>query len=193
MMKMKGKKLLWLLSVLVFPITYSGIAITGNLEPANAPGSTMRTLEELQPSWGKKITDTSKRFETVLDGAAVLDKETGLVWEKAPGTTRRTWSDAIKFAYNSDVGGRGGWRLPTIEELRSLIDPTQSSPPPLPIGHPFTNVQSNVYWSSNTDAGDSSRAWLMSLSVSVYNAGTAPKDGDAFVWYVRGGHGHNGQ
>ena len=90
-MKMR-KRWLWLLAVLVVPVGYAGIAITGNLEPTSAPGSTMRTLEELQPSWSKKITDASKRFETVLDGAAVLDKETGLVWEASPDATRRTWS-----------------------------------------------------------------------------------------------------
>src|SRR3990170_9161874 len=94
------KRWLWLLAVLVVPVGYAGIAMTGNLEPTSAPGSTMRTLEELQPSWSKKITDASKRFETVLDGAAVLDKETGLVWEQSPdNTTTRTWAEAVNYAY----------------------------------------------------------------------------------------------
>ena len=32
-------------------------------------------------AWSQKL-EASKRFEVVLDGGAVLDKETGLVWEK---------------------------------------------------------------------------------------------------------------
>ena len=61
-MKMK-KKWLWLLTVLVVPVGYAGIAMTGNLEPSGAPGFTMRTLEELQPSWGKKITNNLRSTE----------------------------------------------------------------------------------------------------------------------------------
>ena len=187
-MKMR-KRWLWLLAVLVVPVGYAAIAITGNLEPTSAPGSTMRTLEELQPSWGKKITDASKRFETVLDGAAVLDKETGLVWEKSPDTTTRTWVNAIIDVYTKEVGGRKGWRLPTVEELASLVDTTQSNPA-LPSGHPFTNVQSNFYWSSTTFVNGPGYAWFVSFS----NGSVGIDDGkgfDFYVWCVRGGHGHD--
>ena len=37
-------------------------------------------------SWDQKIT-TASRFKIVLDGEAVLDKETGLVWERSPATS----------------------------------------------------------------------------------------------------------
>lgn len=153
-MKVKGKKLLWFLSVLVVPIMYGGLAITGSLDPPGAPAPTMRTLEELQPSWSKKINDTSKRFEiawsSLLGGSAVLDKETGLVWEQSPDTTLRPWIAAVIYAYQKEVGGRKGWRLPTVEELASLVDTSVSGSPKLPSNHPFTNVQSGSYWSSTT-------------------------------------------
>jgi len=189
-MKMR-KGWLWLLTALVIPVGYIGTAIAGNLEPSGAPGSTMRTLEELQPSWGKKITDASKRFETVLDDAAVLDKETGLVWEKSPDTTGRTWADAVYYAYNKNVGGRGGWRLPTVEELRSLIDPTQSSPA-LPSGHPFTNLLSSyIYWSSTSSSSATSNPGAWAVVLSDGHVGSSGKDAHFTVWCVRGGHGHD--
>jgi len=187
------KRWLWLLTVLVVPVGYAGIAMTGNLEPTSAPGSTMRTLEELQPSWGKKITDASKRFETVLDGAAVLDKETGLVWEKSPDTSTRTWTFAVNYAYTKEVGGRKGWRLPTIEELASLVDTSVSGSPKLPSGHPFTNVQSEGYWSStaHVDVTDdtSGGAWDVHFDGGGVDGGD--KGGSYGVWCVRGGHGYD--
>jgi len=187
-MKMKGKRWLWLLTVLVIPIGYAGVAITGSLEPTSAPGSTMRTLEELQPSWGKKITNASERFEVVLGGAGVLDKETGLVWEQSPDTTTRTWSSAIAYAYNKNVGGRKGWRLPTVEELASLVDTTQLNPT-LPSGHPFTNVQSGYYWSSTTSVYSTSDAWFVHFNVGSVDY--YAKGNNYYVWCVRGGHGYD--
>lgn len=190
-MKMRGKRWLWLLTVLVIPVGNAGIAITGDLESPGAPGSAMRTLEGLQPSsWSEKITKASQRFKTVFGGAAVLDKETGLVWEKSPDTTQRTWSDAVAYAYNKNVGGRKGWRLPTVEELASLVDPKRSNPA-LPSGHPFTKVQSDSYWSSTTYAGNTSNAWDVDFNDGGVNG--ADKSYDNYVWCVRGGHGHDGQ
>ena len=45
-----------------------------------------------------------------------------------PDTTKRTWLTANFYAYDITVGGRDGWRLPTVEELKSLVDRTQSNP-----------------------------------------------------------------
>ena len=42
------------------------------------------------------------------------------------------------------VGGTKGWRLPSVAELASLVDPANSNPA-LPTGHPFSNVQSPFY------------------------------------------------
>jgi hypothetical protein len=87
------------------------------------------------------------------------------------------------------VGGRKGWRLPTIEELASLVDTSQSNPA-LPAGHPFTGVQSYYYWSSSTYAGGTSNAWVVK-----FNDGHVPygfKSVDIiYVWCVRGGYGHD--
>ena len=185
-MKIRGRKWLWLLTVLAVPVVYSGVAFTGSLEPTGAPGSTMKTLNEIPPTWSQKLTPT--RFELVLDGAGVLDKETGLVWEKSPDTTSRTWENAISYAYNKNVGGRKGWRLPTVEELASLVDTTQSNPA-LPSGHPFTNVQSYYYWSSTTNVFDPCYAWFVTFFNGVVT--TTAKSGTHYVWCVRGGHGHD--
>jgi len=160
----------------------------GELEPSAPPGPTMKTLDEIPPTWSQKL-DASERFELVLDGAAVLDKETGLVWEQSPDTTTRTWTNAIIYCYQKTIGGRKGWRLPTVEELASLVDPSQSSPA-LPSGHPFSSsVQSAYYWSSTTYASDTGGAW----GVGFYDGGVKapPISATLYVWCVRGGQGHD--
>ncbi len=138
-------------------------------------------------AWSQKLP-VSARFQLVLNNAAVLDKETGLVWEKSPDTTLRTWNDAVYYAYSKNVGGRKGWRLPTVEELASLVDPTQSNPA-LPSGHPFTNVQSNRYWPSTTTVVDTGIVWDVDFSSG--NVYSSVKSANNYVWCVRGGQGYD--
>jgi hypothetical protein len=142
------------------------------------------------PSWDKKVTG-SGRF-TVLPqfgGAAVFDKETGLVWEQSPDASSFDWLNAQNHCNELTVGSRLGWRLPTIQELASLVDPNAAGAPFLPAGHPFSNInaQGAAYWSATTSAGDTSRAWAVNFTnADVFNDS---KIGGKIVWCVRGGQG----
>jgi len=119
------------------------------------------------PSWDKQINHPN-RCKVLEDfaNAAVQDREMGLVWEQSPEegsksnpTPPQTWLNAQSSCNTRTVGGRKGWRLPTIQELASLVDPTQSNPA-LPSGHPFSNVQfpTGLYWSATTHADNASTA-----------------------------------
>jgi len=153
-------------------------------------------LDRIRPAWSERLP-ASDRFQLVMGSAAVLDKETGLVWEQSP-SAEADWVGAQLHCNNSAVGNRKGWRLPTIQELASLVDPTQFDPA-LPGGHPFSNVRaSHAYWSATTSALNSSTAWFMNFqtgSVSIASAGvfTSDKPSTNFVWCVRGGQGVNPQ
>ena len=48
--------------------------------------------------------------------------------------------EIYEYVCDKEVGGRKGWRLPSIYELANLVDTTQQNPS-LPKGHPFTNIQ----------------------------------------------------
>jgi hypothetical protein len=122
----------------------------------------------------------------------VLDKETHLVWERSPAVITSDWSTAVTNCYQREVAGRKGWRLPTVEELASLID-TISANPALPIGHPFSVVTPGFYWSTTTciAAGCTDHAWR----VGIHDGAVGPEvktDIDFRAWCVRGGHGYDG-
>lgn len=174
---------------------------------AFAESPTTAALSNIPPAWSKILqcdTNACPRFELVMGGAAVLDHETGLVWEKSPDNRRRIWIVASQLCYQKELGGRKGWRLPTVEELSSLIDPAQIDPA-LPPGHPFDNVQTrrdifgsyelDYYWTTTTEAGTQvgniGNAWY----VGFYN-GTVGSDiknyNDRLLWCVRSGRGYDG-
>ena len=178
-----GQALPLIIAILTAVLFMPGMVKSGSLEPSAGPGPTMKTLDEIPPTWSQKLP-AAQRFVLVLDDAAVLDKETGLVWEKSPDTTKRDWNTAINYCYNKTVGDRKGWRLPTVEELASLIDATQSNPA-LPTGNAFLNVQSKYYWSSTTNTNDPGFAGLVSLLNGSVSSDL--KTITYYVWPIRGG------
>ena len=177
----------------------------GNLEPTAPPGPTMKTLDEIPPTWSQKLP-SPERFVFVLDGEAVLDKETGLVWEQTPSADPLNvwtyyWELACEYCIDLEVANRKGWRPPTVEELASLID-NDNSNPALPTGHPFTLPVCPIpdepcyYWSSTTHFSIIENAWLVDLrNGNVLHRGKYDVQSNYenyFVWCVRGGQGNDG-
>ena len=148
-------------------------------------------------SWNRKIKSAKQRFKilTEFDSEAVLDQETGLVWERRPSTESMAWSTARLFCAQKAVGGRGGWRLPSFSELASLVDPSiTSNSPRLPIGHPFIDVQPDTYWSATLFAEQP--GFALAVLFNFVGGGNAPilvTDANTgagtagLAWAVRGG------
>jgi hypothetical protein len=102
------------------------------------------------------------RYE--MNGADVLDKETGLTWQRCSvgqkwqegqgctGTVEAfQWKDASRQA-------RGGWRLPTRDELLTLVSKA-CSPSINPDAFPGLDPLKLWYWSS--EQTDKDLAWLV--------------------------------
>jgi hypothetical protein len=147
------------------------------------------------PPWGEPI-NTPDRFVVLAsyNGDAVYDSETGLVWETSPFAEPLTWMAAHFYCNNKDLGNRRAWRLPALQELESLIDPSvpPTDPPPLPAGHPFSNVHAAFYWSATTNAGDTNLAWVVGFFSNGFGS-SFPKSNSYYVWCVRGGKGADAQ
>ncbi len=171
-------------------------AQSGRLEP---PGSAVNGSDEptattqTQPSWDQDLP-FNERFKLVLGGEAVLDKETGRVWERAPVITggpeddgRYPWQAALFECTSRTVGGKKGWRLPSVHELASLVDPENpDGNPDLPVGHLFSrNFPSSTLWSATTYSEISTFAWSVFFGNGHVDADG--KNSTSFVLCVRGG------
>jgi hypothetical protein len=147
------------------------------------------------PSWDQTLP-SSTRFIVLsnFNNQAVLDRETGLVWERSPVSAIRIgWFDAIAACENLIVVNRLGWRLPSAQELASLIDPTQSNPS-LPPDSPFQGISSflgSVYWTAATVELDATAAKAVDFSAGSITQRTKapplPQIQGARFWCVRGG------
>ena len=150
----------------------------------------------------KGVAWPSPRFTDNTDGT-VTDNLTGLIWLKnANRFGQKQWavalSDCNALADDgtnlTDGSSAGDWRLPNVRELFSLVHfgvvspavPNTAGTGKWADGDPFTNVQSNYYWSSTTYEGDSPHAWDVDMYGGYMN--DVDKTFDSYVWPVRGGN-----
>ncbi len=148
----------------------------------------------LNPSLPNNVAISTKSTSTIeqkqiekfiVQEDVAIDTETHLMWcryavgqnwqaGKVVGEVERMkWDEAMKCAeaFNKNVrcGGFSDWRLPTIDELKSIIDKNHSPTinptvfPNTPKGG-FFNWNA-AFWSSSPYVGDTDYAWF----VNFYN------------------------
>lgn len=187
---------------IILVLTLARVVSAGPLDPPGPVGSTMRTIDELLPSWGKQLASSggcaSKRFTCVLPtassptGAAVLDHETGLVWQRDVSVNAaRPFAFARLYCAEGDpnagqIGDREGWRLPTRAELQTLRDFEAGDV--LPSGHPFTGASGQFWTTTTDDFSAGARQWVVGIDDPGGDVMAPPADNVFYrYWCVRGG------
>ncbi|MEO7495958.1 MAG: DUF1566 domain-containing protein [Massilia sp.] len=132
----------------------------------------------------------SPRFVDKGDGT-VADTATGLVWLKRADCIKQTWAAALASINAlasgtcglSDGSSAGQWRMPNRGEMLSLSDRAPTFPQASYFNGQYQTtatttgpvifnnfIVSDYYWTSTTDAADSTQAWtLYSCDFGVYN------------------------
>lgn len=171
----------FLLAILVV-----GLAIVGSQFLAGPSVQKEALIADIIKNW-QEAHPSAQRFLILSDfhDEAVLDKDTGLIWEIAPQPTTVTWNEARVICGKRATGGQRGWRLPAPTEMRSLVGPAVDSPiPNIPPGHPFLNIQPTSYWTVVPEANQPSYAKYVDAFLgnvlSFLQIYTYP------VWCVRG-------
>jgi hypothetical protein len=141
--------------------------------------------------------DSDPANPATLSDDFVLDKETGLVWARDANLLgSNNWLDSNTLCRELQLGNRAGWRLPGVEELTSLVDPSQQNLA-LPTGHPFLNVQYGsgvpAYWSSTNCENPTGAVWFVNFwrGAGPHLTGLGNKSIPGYAWPVRGGTGGN--
>lgn len=114
----------------------------------------------------------------------VLDRLSDLIWYPRPGLDLEpmNWSAALEAIDNCRSREGLEWRLPSINELESLVDASCHSPA-LPREHPFPSWH-EAYWSSTTSGFETDWAYALYLHKGAVGVGFKPT-GLFSVWPVR--------
>jgi tetratricopeptide (TPR) repeat protein len=118
-----------------------------------------------------------KRQEKEKLSLIVPDERRGLMWQKKNDDLLRTFKDAISYCNGLTLAGYSDWQLPSIEELKTIIN----------VSTIFGNIE-GTYWSSTTDADCAYCAWIVYFGHGRDNAGPgAYKTNNNYVRCVRAG------
>ncbi|QOY52303.1 DUF1566 domain-containing protein [Candidatus Sulfurimonas baltica] len=122
-----------------------------------------------QAEYDKVIKDyVDKKYPEIVEAWATFNN--GLMWQDNNGlmwqdnedvlSTMKNWSGAKQYCEDLTLVGFDDWRLPNIDELKSIVDKNRTPA----IKKEFKNTISNGYWSSTTNASNTARAWNVYFS-----------------------------
>lgn len=114
--------------------------------------------------WNSVAPGFSHQYELQQDGKVVYDHASALMWQQSGSFEPMVYKDAK--AYIDDLNsqafaGYRDWRLPTLEEAMSLMEPKEINDN-LYIDRKFDETQRWI-WTSDTDSASS--AWVVNFGI----------------------------
>ena len=97
--------------------------------------------------------------------------------------TTATWASALAYCNGLSLAGKT-WHLPSVNELKSIVDETKLNPSD-DITY-FSTTVANFYWSSSTYVGFAANAWFVDFNVGGVNCGGFGKTSSYYVRCVSG-------
>jgi hypothetical protein len=132
-------------------------------------GATGRDARALTATTTVAAADGRLGFSYSRDAAGcVTDNVTGLTWAPSAQATA-TWSDASTLAGAANTAHQCGytdWRVPTTQELLSLVDAGAAAAPLIDAGF-FGGTPAANHWTVDALSTDSSQAWYVSFGAGL--------------------------
>jgi hypothetical protein len=126
-------------------------------------------------------------IETFIEANTLIDYDTGLEWQNNydTKTVQRDWQGAKQYCKQLTLRSKSDWRLPTIQELQSIVDVNLE--PAIKKGFKYVGDYEGIqnYWSSTRLVFDDSSAWYINFG-NGDTADTTTSDSRHFVRCVRG-------
>ena len=120
-------------------------------------------------SWNPQGDFPNEYESKTLNGdKVVIDHASGLMWQQGGSPDYMPWSEAQAYVdelNRNRFAGFSDWRLPTIEELASLLEPTEQN------GDLYIDPKFDAHqrWCWSSDKRSSGSAWYV-----VFNRGLVP-------------------
>ena len=119
------------------------------------------------------------------NGDVVTDSKTGLAWQDDAIGSQMSWQSAIDYCEALTLDTYEDWRMPNINELKSIVDRSKREPA---IVDGFENIGTNSsyrYWSSTSFVFGENVAWFVNFYRG--NVDWLPKHYNFCVRCVRAG------
>ena len=97
--------------------------------------------------------------KTISGKNIVVDNNTGLEWQQTISEDSFIWKDALSHCENLEYGGYSDWRLPTPQELLTIVDNSKYA---LTIDSTYFPNMKNTFWTGQENSGDTSRGFYFS-------------------------------
>lgn len=148
-----------------------------SLREANVPVETEKSMV-LSAGHEERTGDIGQQRLQKHD-SIIVDTRSSLIWQDdiAAKNTKMVWKEAVKYCENLSLEGYDDWRLPSYDELLSIVDYDRSDPS---IMSSFENTVPLYYWSSSQSVDDPDKAWHVS-----FRLGYTDRYNKSFEYYVR--------
>ncbi len=93
----------------------------------------------------------------------IMDAITGLIWQKSYASDK-TWQLALAYCEELDFANQTDWRLPSKNELASLVNYGTYS-----AASDFPDMPSEYFWSSSSYVGNTDSAWSVNFGNGQLN------------------------
>ncbi len=125
--------------------------------------------------YGHSTINNSFENKAVKGDSVIIDHATGLIWHQSGSDKEMDWQNAkqwVKDLNDKGYAGYSDWRLPTVEEAISLLEPN-INPSSLYIDPAFDAKQTGIWTGDENDsAGYLDGAWSVRFS-GGYGGGNA--------------------
>lgn len=137
------------------------------------PGIVIREKKSNQGFIGYSTISHDYEENIIEDDKVVIDHATRLMWHQSGSIKNLSWKRAKKWVIKLNESGYAGfkdWRLPTLEETISLLEPAKNGNQF--IDPAFDRTQSSI-WTGDSNISNASlsldRAWSVNFNYSSFS------------------------
>lgn len=113
-----------------------------------------------QEKTGSGVENDNQKIKNCGEGTIFYGEET-LCWQKSTKPEpAKDWQDANDYCANLKLGNKDDWRLPTLNELKSLVIAVPPEQVTIDTDF-FTDTQTDYYWTSTEYPQEKNTHWYV--------------------------------